>query len=191
MALGVGCTFYVTPPEMCPVWPFQARSLRLNRRLSCSRSLVTCWPRESRAAPSPGSALPSRTEPVCLLGVTVPGQHEGLPARKTLPRVTIQRQGAGLGPLPIDPPHHILRRPGHRGPSHCFSSPASLPSLAHREEIAGVPFPLPVWRSFLVPAQVLNRTGYLGLFSPHPRTAHDLRLLALAGDIITDEHVSA
>lgn len=106
MALGVGCTFYVTPPEMCPVWPFQARSLRLNRRLSCSRSLVTCWPRESRAAPSPGSALPSRTEPVCLLGVTVPGQHEGLPARKTLPRVTIQRQGAGLGPLPIDPPPH-------------------------------------------------------------------------------------
>lgn len=41
------------------------------------------------------------------------------------------------------------------------------------------------------PAQALNPTGHLGLFSPHPRTAHDLRLLALAGDIITDESVLA
>ena len=132
------------------------------------RPLVTCWPRERQAAPPLALAFPSPMEPPCLLSVIVPCQCEGLSARKALPRVVTQRQGTGLSPFPRDP-RHILGKPGHRGLTHCFSSHlSSFPGPSGGN--SRVPFPLPVWKSFLVPAQALNPTGYLRVFPLNPRT---------------------
>lgn len=120
--------------------------------------------------------------------VNVRGSWQGILFSESQPR------GRALASADFTPTPPHPGEAGTHGSDPLLLLP-SLPSPAHREEIAGVLFPLPVWKLFLphnllVPAQVLKPMGCLrGIFPTSQNTLRDLRLLGLALDVTTGKNV--